>query len=125
MGLTPQTQPKIATNTEYFADQANLALAQAVKDANKSFNPARIFFANPGFKAENAAYAQNAWVFGVDVSFLELVEPTDSPTSAKRRAMQCQVLGSTSDRKYCDVASTGHPNESGAMAYYNAIVPFL
>lgn len=123
MGLNSQTQPTVASNTEYFAEQANLALALAVKDANKALNPTRVFFADPGFKAENAAYAQNAWVFGVDVTFLGL-EPTDSPTSANLRAMQCQILG-WPDRVYCDVASTGHPNELGAMAYYNAIGPFL
>jgi len=123
MGLNVGTQPKVASNTEYFAAQANLAISLAVKDANQALNPARIYYADPGFGTKNAANAPNAWVFGIDVTLLGL-QPTDSPTSANLRATQCQVLNSL-DRVYCDVASTGHPNESGALAYAKAIIALL
>ena len=126
MGLNPATQPIVARNTEYFATQANLAISLAVKDANTALKATttRVYYADPGFGLNNSAYASPAWVFGVNVTPLGL-EPTDSAAAANRRALQCQILTNSMDQIYCDVASTGHPNELGAAAYAKAIIALL
>ena len=124
LGLNSLTQAKVAGNTEYFATQANMAIALAAKDANTALGSTRIYFADPKFGTQNAAYAPQAWVFGVDVTLTGL-QPTDSPESANLRAAQCQILTNSMDQIYCDVASTGHPNETGALAYANAIIALL
>ena len=125
LGLNSATQTIVANNTMYFATQANAAISRAVNDANRLLKPTRVHYADPGFGPRHAAYTgASAWVFGVNVTPLGL-EPTDSAASAKRRALHCQILTNSLDQIYCDVASTGHPNEWGAAAYAAAVIALL
>jgi len=125
VGITPMGRVIVADNAGYFASQANLRLASAVQAANVPLNPNRIFFANPGFGPTNAANASNAWVFGLSGGLIP--NPTDSSASLNRRVSQCASVYNPSsfDYMFCRLASAGHPNETGAVKYFNAIQPFL
>jgi hypothetical protein len=126
-GVSPAGLPIIASNATFFATQANIALKNAVQEANLTYlPPQRIYFADPGFGPQNAALASNAWVFGLSTT-LNILQPTDSPASAWRRKSQCQaVFGSNfTDRTFCELASAGHPNVTGAQHYAAAIISLL
>jgi hypothetical protein len=125
VGISQANTPLVAGNAGYFASQANLRLAQAVAAANVPLTPHRIFFADPGFGPANAANASNAWVFGL--SGFPVPGPTDSSAALSRRTTQCAAVYNTSsfDYMFCRLASTGHPNETGATKYFNAMQPFL
>lgn len=126
-GVSPAGLPIIAGNATFFATQANLALKTAVQEANQTYlPPQRIYFADPGFGPQNAALASNAWVYGLSTS-LNILQPTDSPASAWRRKSQCQAVypSSFTDRTFCDLASAGHPNVTGAQHYAAAIIALL
>jgi hypothetical protein len=123
IGLSSSGVSIVADNAAFFASEANTQLANAVAAANASVN--RIYFANPGFGSTNAANASNAWVFGLGGGVPP--SPTDSTASLARRETQCAAVYATSsfDYKFCRLASAGHPNETGATKYFQAIKPFL
>jgi lysophospholipase L1-like esterase len=125
VGITPSGRLNVVSNAGYFASQANIRLAQAVQAANVPLMPHRIFFAPPGFGSTNAANASNAWVFGLSGGVIP--GPTDSSASLSRRESQCGAVYNTSsfDYMFRRLASTGHPNETGAAQYFNAIKPLL
>jgi len=124
VGISPANTPLVAGNAGFFAARANIALANAVTAANASLSPHRIFFADPGFSPTNAANASNAWLFGLAGV---IPGPTDSSAALSRREHQCSNVYSTSsfDYMFCRLASTGHPNETGAMKFFTAIKPLL
>ena len=124
IGLSPASIPTVAGNAGFFASQANMQLANAVGAANVNLWPHRVFFADPGFGPTNAANASNSWVFGL--AGLN-AEPTDNSAALSRREKQCSKVYSKAsiDYKFCRRASAGHPNETGAVQYFNAIKPLL
>lgn len=130
IGVSPAGKPTIAGNATFFATQANLAIATAVANANATINPARIFFADPRFKPENAAMAPKAWVYGLNDNG-GILQPTDGPTSANQRKTECQARyphltkKDLNDREFCNLSSTGHPNVTGAQKYAEAIIALL
>jgi hypothetical protein len=105
-----------------FASDANANLGRAV-DALNASNPldgqARAFLAVPAFGPENAVFAPNPFVWGLDADG----SPQDPIAGA--REMACRVITDTIGRQECDRASAGHPNVRGAEAYANAIRPVL
>ncbi len=125
VGITPAGRIQVVNNAGYFASQANMRLASAVQAANVPLTPDRIFFANPGFGPTNAANASNAWVFGLSGGLIP--GPTDSSAALSRRESKCAAIYNQSsfDYMFCRLASTGHPNETGATKYFNAIQPYL
>jgi lysophospholipase L1-like esterase len=125
VGINAATIPVVAGNAGYFASQANMQLANAVTAANVSLPPHRIFFADPGFGPSNAANASDAWVFGLGGHLVP--GPTDSSVALNRRVNRCALTYpiNSFDFMFCRLASTGHPNETGAMRYFIAIKPFL
>jgi lysophospholipase L1-like esterase len=124
VGITPVTRLTVTSNAGYFAAQVNIQLANAVNAANSGVSQPRIFFADPQFGPTNAANASNAWVFGLSGG---LPNPTDSLASLNRRIGHCaSVYNNLSvDYQFCKLASTGHPNETGATKYFDAIKPLL
>ncbi|HEV7572935.1 MAG TPA: IPT/TIG domain-containing protein [Thermoanaerobaculia bacterium] len=124
VGVSAANKPLVTGNAGFFASQANLQLANAVASANTLLTPHRIFFANPGFGPTNAANASNAWVFGMSGV---IPGPTDSSAALSAREQQCASVYNTSsmDYMFCRLASTGHPNETGALKYFGAIKPFV
>jgi lysophospholipase L1-like esterase len=125
LGSSPAAIPIVAGNAGYFASQANMQLGNAVAAANSSLTSPRIFFADPGFGPTNAANASNPWLFGLRGHVVP--GPTDSSAALSRRENQCSgIYSKTSiDYMFCRLASAGHPNETGAVQYFNAIKPFL
>jgi hypothetical protein len=65
-------------------------------------------------------------VFGLHKA-LNVLQPADDPTTAQYRAGQCSVVYPHDGvrRTYCDLASTGHPNVTGAQKYAEAIIAHL
>jgi hypothetical protein len=124
VGVTPVTRLNVTSNAGFFAAQANMQLANAVNAANSGLSQPRIFFADPQFGPTNAANASNAWVFGLSGGVLS---PTDSLASVNRRKAQCASLYNnlSVDYLFCELASAGHPNETGATKYFDAIKPLL
>jgi len=124
IGLNPASVPIVASNAGYFTSQANMQLANAVAAANSSLTSPQIFFADAGFGPTNSANASNAWLFGMSGL---IPGPTDSSAALSRREKQCSKVYSklSFDYMYCSRASAGHPNETGALQYFNAIKEFL
>jgi hypothetical protein len=93
----------------------------------------RIFFADPNFTADNAIFAPNAFIFGVefqpnpDIDFELEVEniltPEDNPIIAQARIAACnRELPSDA---VCPIASCGHPTPQGAAHYANRVITQL
>ena len=127
-GLDETSVVASVSNATYFAEQANLALATAVGKANAAAGGSRFAFADPKFTTHNAALAGDPWVFGLN-KIRNIFEPTDSLAAANARASVCQNCYSgphqAADREFCRLSSAGHPNETGAQHYANAIIAVL
>src|SRR5207253_7570763 len=90
---------------------------KANQDAVDALNNPRIKCAFAPFTEQNAALADDPWVFGVT----GLLQPED-PMKDERR-VACDA--STEDlfkRFFCHRASAGHPNAQGARQFASAIV---
>ncbi|HEX7680260.1 MAG TPA: hypothetical protein VF713_19165, partial [Thermoanaerobaculia bacterium] len=124
VGISPANAPTVTGNAAFFASQANMQLNNAAAAANTLLTPHRVFFADPGFGPTNAANASNAWVFGLSGV---IPGPTDSSAALSEREGQCAAVYSplSTDYTFCRLASTGHPNETGALKYFAAIKPFV
>jgi lysophospholipase L1-like esterase len=79
----------------------------------------RLAFADPGFVAENAMFAPEALLYGINADL------TAQDPLATDRAQACQEFGDrleTLERLGCPRASAGHPNAAGAARYAEAIL---
>ncbi len=125
IGLSSASQPMMALNALTFANEANQQMANSVAVANLSANN-RIFFADPKFGPQNAANASPgpAYVFGLSGGS---PQPTDSLAAIHDREHACGKVyaKASADYIYCRLASTGHPDQAGAMKYFDAIKPYL
>ncbi len=134
VGTSPLNKVILADNSAYFASQANMQLQNAVNEVNAAnliafpSLPTRVFFADPGFGPTNAANTgSTSWVFGL-AGIPPILEPTDSYEAKTRRMNLCQSLYNSNvsvDYTFCKLASTGHPNETGAIQYFNAMKSHL
>jgi Protein of unknown function (DUF1214) len=80
----------------------------------------------PAFGPENALFAPNSWLFGLQpVPGPAGVVPVD-PVAAVR-AIHCATWVCLRDvaEPNCTLASLGHPTAAGARAYFEAIRPYL
>jgi hypothetical protein len=113
----------IVTNSQTFANEANLQLQLAVDEVNvyRGGSP-RIFLAVPAFGPKNAALAPDSWLWEIDVSSSGFT--AQDPVAASREPA-CLAAAARTSVAICNVASIGHPNPRGAQAYFDAIEPFL
>jgi hypothetical protein len=105
---------QVAARSGTWAATANTQLQQAVTAA-AARNSRNIVFANPGFTGQNAVFASDTLLFGINLD----MSPQD-PVAATRKTA-CQLAGVRTDEVVCERASIGHPNPTGAQRYATAI----
>ena len=101
-----------------FFSESTAQLRQAILEAGDP----RIVFVPSGFTADNAVFAPNALLWGLN----EQLGPED-PVAAERQ-IQCDLVHPPSDilgRIGCDRASAGHPNIAGAVQYARQLLAVL
>jgi len=92
--------------------------------AMKAMQGKKIQVAIPQIPVERSAFVPNhdsgdSWIWGAKINVLNL-DPTDeSETIAKRNTANCH------NDVFCRIASIGHPNRCGEVAYANAIITVL
>lgn len=103
------------------ANESKVFLQQAVDETNANLTrEKRFFFADPNIAAEHSALTDDPYVFGVNLH----MSPQDF--IATERLISCTKARCTGvDFEICKRASIGHPNKKGAIAYAEAIYPFL
>ncbi len=117
--LTDLAFESVANQSILAANELNKNLDLAVSEVNLQLVNQRVFFADPKFKEENAAFAPQPWIFSTDLAFnLE-------DYVIRERANACELEAGDNGKFYCKHASLGHPNEKGAIAYFKAIEPFI
>ncbi|GEC87710.1 IPT/TIG domain-containing protein [Brevibacillus brevis] len=100
--------------------ESKLYLRKAIDERNAELGQQRIFFADPNFGPEHAALTDDPYVFGINLDL------TPQDLIAAERLVSCTEAGCTGlDFEICKRASIGHPNQKGAQAYANAILPLL
>jgi lysophospholipase L1-like esterase len=110
--VTAATKDTVVAKCRVFAEESAAKLRAAVKDINS----ARVRFADPHFRPQNAVLAQDPYLYGLDLD----LSPQD-PIAAERMAACARAGLNTVARETCNRASMGHPNPRGAQAYANAI----
>lgn len=100
--------------------ESKVYLRKAIDERNAELDKPRIFFADPNFGPEHAALTDDPYVFGINLDL------TPQDLIAAERLVSCTEAGCTGlDFEICKRASIGHPNQKGAQAYANAILPLL
>jgi hypothetical protein len=86
-------------------------LRRAVDDVNASLVAPRVLFVDPGFSEENAVFADEPWLWGVNQD----LSPQDEVIDARRAACNAAIpWHDLLAREQCYRASAGHPNLKGA-----------
>lgn len=112
---------KIVKNCKVFADQSATALQNAVNDSNAGAGGGRVTFVSSGFGPQNAAFAPDHWIFGVDGTDLS---PEDEVIAARHASCdRCET--DVLQRWECYRASAGHPNQDGAKQYAAQILAMV
>lgn len=111
---------KIVSNSLLFWQKPTVAMHQAVADANKQLATNRIVFVSPGFQEVNSAFASTPWIFAVSAD----LSPQDEVIAARHTSCQLDEPDLV-QREICFRASAGHPNPTGAEAYFAALYPVL
>ena len=109
----------VVDKAQLFESYSDELIEQSIARANGA-HPGRFVWMKPAIKPENAAFAPQPWVFGV-----QLPQVAAEDDLAADRRVQCLVQPDVDQRSYCYRASAGHPNRWGARAYFNAIYPVL
>jgi hypothetical protein len=110
---------KIVALSMQFWSESSVALQHAVMDCNTFVGADRVKYAAVPFTVDNAVFADQPWLFGLDGEF----NPQDEVIAERRAA--CNLNIEPNDifgREGCYRASAGHPNTTGAVAYANAII---
>jgi hypothetical protein len=110
---------KIVALCMQFWLESSAALQRAVMDCNAFLGKTRVKYAAVPFTVDNAVFADQPWLFGVDGEF----NPQDEVIADRRAA--CDLNIDPNDifgREGCYRASAGHPNTTGAAAYANSII---
>ena len=105
-----------------FATESTKKLNQSVKEVNASISPTMptISLAIPNFGEENAVFASDPWVFGINPDL------SSEDSIADSRSKECDRLGLTGvDAIVCKKASICHPNSKGAKEYARVIISLL
>ncbi|MBK0009741.1 SGNH/GDSL hydrolase family protein [Bacillus sp. S35] len=119
--LTKQHLQIIHARSMQLANESKVFLQQAVDETNANLTgEKRFFFADPNIDGEHSALTDDPYVFGINLD----MSPQDF--IAAERLVSCTKSGCTGvDFEICKRASIGHPNKKGAIAYAEAIYPFL
>jgi lysophospholipase L1-like esterase len=115
-----QIEDILRRNAKAFREGAHKNLSAAVDAANVKA-PGRYTFVDPAFTADEAAFAPNRLVFGLDSG--ELAE--DPRAQDRKRFCAEEQITPGPARFQCDRASMGHPNVAGAQKYAQAIMAKL
>ncbi|HUE86263.1 MAG TPA: hypothetical protein VMO26_09310 [Vicinamibacterales bacterium] len=101
-----------------FWTESTLALQQAVDEVNRETSDPRVVFVDPGYTEENAVFASDPWLWGLNSDFT----PQDEVVAERRGACNAAIPGHDGlAREQCYRASAGHPNVAGARKYADAI----
>jgi hypothetical protein len=106
-----------------FRDRSHAQIRNAIVQAMVTVPGAngRIFFADPGFSDDNAVFAPNALIFGIDAD----LSPQDNDIVANGRVGVCAANPGRADPLTCPIASVGHPTPAGAERYATAVIAQL
>ncbi len=110
---------RLLTNCDTFSDGSWSAFCRVADDLNReiaSGDNKRVITARQQVGPENAAFASDPWLFGLN----EDLSPED-PMAAER-AKACRAAGDRAEPVFCRMASTAHPNPRGAQAFADAIL---
>lgn len=105
-----------------FWNESTDCLRRAVDEANAALAAPRVVFVDPGFTEENAVFAGDPWLWGLNRDLTPQDEVIDSRHASCNAALPWHdVLA----REQCYRASAGHPNVTGAQKYADAILAAL
>jgi lysophospholipase L1-like esterase len=107
---------RLLVNCDTFAARSLAAFRQTADEVNRRLDTERVFVACPDIKPENAAFASDPWLFGIN----DDLSPQDPLAAIRAKACQSANL-SRPKEMFCKIASAGHPNAEGAKAYARAI----
>jgi lysophospholipase L1-like esterase len=131
-GVSAAQKDTMVSHCKTFADSANAKLLQAVNDV-KSENAAagqnsRIAFAKLNYLGKNAIFADESWLWGLELDG----GPADDVELGgveDKRAQACSIVESDDPDRTLEIkcvrASVGHPNQAGAAEYARAIIAVL
>jgi hypothetical protein len=112
---------KIAEQTLLFWHESTNGMRQAVDETNAALGGApRFFFVAPQFTPQNAAFAQDPFVFGLNAE----LQPEDGQIAHRQQVCPLQEPDLI-QREKCFRASAGHPSPLGAERYFNDTFPVL
>lgn len=101
-----------------FWKESTDCLRRAVADVNGSLKTPRLHFVDPGFNEDNAAFADDPWLWGLNGD----LTPQDEAVEARRVATDAAIPWFDGlAREHCYRASVGFPNARGAGMYAEAI----
>jgi hypothetical protein len=107
---------RLLVNCDTFAARSLAAFRQTADEVNRRVGSDRVFVACPDIKPENAAFASDPWLFGIN----DDLSPQDP--LAGIRATACHLSDPARMKEWsCAIASAGHPNPRGAKAYAQAV----
>jgi hypothetical protein len=113
---------KIVALCMQFWSESSVALQHAVQACNAAGGAARVQYAAVPFTIDNAVFAGQPWLFGLDGEF----NPQDEVVGERHAACNLNIdAGDLFGRESCYRASAGHPNPTGALAYANTIIAQL
>jgi hypothetical protein len=117
LGAVGTVEQHLTRLSKVFCDTIHEVLAADI-DAFNGAGAQRAQLAIPAFAPENAIYAPESYLWAVD----SLLAPGDEVVAQRRRECACT---SPVEKFVCDRASTGHPNQAGALAYKAAVLDAL
>lgn len=107
-------------NCVQFWNETNLLFQKAVDELNASEATPRLFFAKVPFGAQNAVFAPEPWLWGVNSDF-SAQDPVQDTRHASCKLFEQDLI----QRETCYRASAGHPNVVGAQEFAKAICAVL
>lgn len=115
-GAAEIAEGRAAVNLEYFYQQSTHYLRKAVTEVDNANPGTSVLFASPDFDRENAAAADDPWVFSPGARGDRSVRPD--------RDAVCEAMAEPpidNDSVKCPVAPSLHPNADGAAGMARAI----
>ncbi len=106
----------VTENCEQFYQQSDQAFVKAVAKANESAG-GRITFVPSGFTDQDALFQRESMLWG-----LTFLQPQDPLEDYRDEVCPNIFRDSQLDCVKCRYASVGHPNGSGAIKFYQAIM---